>query len=80
MSTGSRLLAPPECSTVGVQQEVPPCIRSTIRPIKLVVKTVRPFGEEDYLYRCRDNTCLCPAGQTLFYQYTSVENGMTLHQ
>jgi hypothetical protein len=70
----------PESSTVSVQQEVSPLIRSTTRPMNLVAKAVMRFGEEDCLYRCQDNTYPCSAGQTLFYRYTSVENGMTLHQ
>lgn len=69
-----------ESSTVGVQQEVSLLIRSTTRPMNLVAKAVRRFGEEEYPYRCQDNIYPCPAGQTLFYRYTSVENGMTLHQ
>ncbi len=40
----------------------------------LGAKAVGRFGKDDFLYSRQDNTYLCPAGQTLSYRHTSVEN------
>ena len=37
------------------------------------------FGKQDFIYNAEDDTYRCPAGETLTWRFSSVENGMTLH-
>ena len=61
------------CERAGITVTLP-------RPMTSGAKAAGCFGKEDLLYRRQDNTYLCPAGQTLSYRHTSVENGLTPHR
>jgi hypothetical protein len=66
---GEEVLA---CGTIGVTPFVP-------KPLTSGAKAKGRFGKEDFVYNAEDNTYRCPAGETLTWRFTSVEDGMNLH-
>ena len=38
------------------------------------------FGKQDFVYQPEEDVYRCPAGATLKYHYTNVENGLTLRR
>jgi hypothetical protein len=36
------------------------------------------FGKQDFVYKPEEDVYHCPAGETLKYHYTNVENGLAM--
>ena len=66
---GEEVLA---CEALGVTPILP-------KPLTSGAKAVGRFGKPDFIYNASDNTYRCPAGETLTWRFTSVEDGKTLH-
>jgi transposase len=66
---GEEVLA---CEPLGVTPFVP-------NPLTSPAKAKGRFGKQDFIYNAQDNIYRCPAGETLTWRFSSVENGMTLH-
>ena len=49
------------------------------KPLTSGAKAKGRFGKQDFVYNPQDNTYRCPAGESLTWRFTSVEEGMTLH-
>ena len=60
------------CEALGVTPYVP-------RPMTSPAKAKGRFGKQDFNYVAADDTYRCPAGETLTWRFTSVEDGKTLH-
>ena len=65
---GEEVLA---CEPLGVTPILP-------KPLTSGAKAVGRFGKPDFIYNASDNTYRCPAGESLTWRFTSVENGMTM--
>jgi transposase len=66
---GQEVLA---CEPLGVTPILP-------KPLTSGAKAVGRFGKPDFIYNASDNTYRCPAGETLTWRFTSVEQGMNIH-
>ncbi len=66
---GEEVLA---CEPLGVTPILP-------KPLTSGAKAVGRFGKPDFIYNASDNTYRCPAGETLTWRFTSVEQGMNIH-
>jgi len=66
--SGEEVLA---CGPLGVIPYVP-------KPLTSGAKAKGRFGKQDFVYSAEDDTFRCPAGETLTWRYTSVEDGMNL--
>jgi hypothetical protein len=49
------------------------------KPLTSGAKAEGRFGKQDFVYVAEDNTYRCPAGESLTWRFSSVENGMVLH-
>jgi transposase len=67
---GEEVLA---CEALGVSPYVP-------KPMTSGAKADGRFGKQDFVYLPDQNAYRCPAGQTLPYHMTTVENGLRLHR
>ena len=67
--SGEEILA---CGPLGVTPILP-------KPLTSGAKADGRFGKQDFIYNAEDDTYRCPAGETLTWRFSSVENGMTLH-
>jgi transposase len=63
---GEEILA---CGPLGVTPYVP-------KPLTSGAKARGRFGKQDFVYNPQDNTYRCPAGESLTWRFTSVEEGM----
>jgi transposase len=50
------------------------------KPMTSGAKAEGRFGKQDFVYRPAADVYRCPAGKTLKYHYTNVENGLTLRR
>jgi transposase len=50
------------------------------KPMTSGAKADGRFGKQDFVYRPEADTYGCPAGQSLRFHYTNVENGLTLRR
>ncbi|MEO6340492.1 MAG: IS1182 family transposase [Caulobacteraceae bacterium] len=66
---GEEVLA---CEPLGVTPILP-------KPLTSGAKAMGRFGKPDFIYNASDNTYRCPAGETLTWRFTSVEQGMNIH-
>jgi transposase len=66
---GEEVLA---CAPIGVTPYVP-------KPLTSGAKAEGRFGKQDFVYVPENDTYRCPAGESLTWRYTTVENGMNLH-
>jgi transposase len=66
---GEEVLA---CEPLGVTPILP-------KPLTSGAKAMGRFGKPDFIYNASDNTFRCPAGETLTWRFTSVEQGMNIH-
>ncbi|CAA2142439.1 hypothetical protein HYPP_03462 [Hyphomicrobium sp. ghe19] len=60
------------CEAIGATPHVP-------KPLTSNAKAAGRFGKDDFVYLADQNAYRCPAGETLSYRYTRVEEGRTLH-
>jgi transposase len=66
---GEEVLA---CAPIGVTPYVP-------KPLTSGAKAEGRFGKQDFIYVPENDTYRCPAGESLTWRYTTVENEMNLH-
>jgi Transposase DDE domain len=50
------------------------------KPMTSGAKAEGRFGKQDFVYKPQEDAYRCPAGATLKYYYTNVENGLTLRR
>src|SRR5260221_75843 len=50
------------------------------KPMTSSAKAEGRFGKQDLVYKPDEDVYRCPAGETLKYYYTNVENGLTLRR
>ena len=67
--SGDEILA---CEAFGATPHVP-------KPLTSNAKAAGRFGKDDFVYLADQNAYRCPAGETLSYRYTRLEEGRTLH-
>jgi transposase len=67
--SGEEVLA---CEAIGATPHVP-------KPLTSNAKAAGRFGKDDFVYLADQNAYRCPAGETLSYRYTRIEEGRTLH-
>jgi transposase len=67
---GEEILA---CEQAGITVILP-------KPMTSGAKADGRFGKQDFVYRPEEDVYRCPAGETLTYRYTNVENGLTLRR
>jgi transposase len=67
--SGDEILA---CEAIGATPHVP-------KPLTSNAKAAGRFGKDDFVYLADENAYRCPAGETLSYRYTRLEEGKTLH-
>jgi transposase len=67
--SGEEILA---CGPLGVTPYVP-------KPLTSGAKARGRFGKQDFVYNPQDDTYRCPAGESLTWRFTSVEEGMNIH-
>ena len=60
------------CELSGITVTLP-------KPMTSTAKGKGRFGKQDFVYNPRDNTYRCPAGESLTWRFTSVEEGMNIH-
>jgi transposase len=60
------------CEPLGVVPYVP-------KPLTSGAKAEGRFSKQDFAYSAEGDTFRCPAGETLTWRFTSVEDGMNLH-
>src|SRR5687767_200857 len=65
---GEEILA---CEQAGITVTLP-------KPMTSGAKAEGRFGKQDFVYKPEEDVYHCPAGETLKYYYTNVENGLTL--
>jgi transposase len=68
--SGEEILA---CEQAGISVTLP-------KPMTSGAKADGRFGKQDFVYRPKEDVYRCPAGETLKYRYTNVENGLTLRR
>jgi transposase len=61
------------CEDAGISAHVP-------RPLTSNNQARGLFGKQDFVYVPEANAYRCPAGQSLIWRYTTIENGQTLHR
>jgi hypothetical protein len=61
------------CEQAGITVTLP-------KPMTSGAKAEGRFGKQDFVYKPEEDVDLCPAGETLKYYYTNVENGLTLRR
>jgi hypothetical protein len=67
--SGEQVLA---CEGIGATPYVP-------KPLTSNAKAAGRFGKNDFVYIAEQNAYRCPAGQTLTYRYTRIEDGLEMH-
>ena len=67
---GEEILA---CEQAGISVILP-------KPMTSGAKADGRFGKQDFVYTPEEDAYCCPAGETLTYRYTNVENGLTLRR
>ena len=67
---GEEILA---CELAGIAVTLP-------KPMTSGAKAKGRFGKQDFVYKPEEDAYRCPAGETLKYYYTNVENGLTLRR
>jgi transposase len=67
---GEEILA---CEQAGIAVTLP-------KPMTSGAKAEGRFGKQDFVYKPEEDVYRCPAGETLKYYYTNVENGLTLRR
>ena len=67
---GEEILA---CDQAGITVTLP-------KPMTSVAKSEGRFGKQDFVYMPEQDVYRCPAGETLKYYYTNVENGLALRR
>ena len=67
---GEEILA---CEQAGIAVTLP-------KPMTSGAKAEGRFGKQDFVYQPAADAYRCPAGETLKYHYTNVENGLTLRR
>ena len=67
---GEEILA---CEQAGITVTLP-------KPLTSGAKAEGRFGKQDFVYLPEEDVYRCPAGETLTYHYTNVENGLTLRR
>jgi hypothetical protein len=50
------------------------------KPMTSGSKSEGRFGKQDFVYKAEQDVYRCPAGETLIYRYTNVEDGKTLRR
>ncbi len=50
------------------------------KPMTSGAKSEGRFGKQDFVHRPEEDVYRCPAGETLTYRYTNMENGLTLRR
>ena len=61
------------CEQAGITVTLP-------KPMTSGAKAEGRFGKQDFVYQPDEDVYHCPAGATLKYRYTNVENGLTLRR
>jgi hypothetical protein len=61
------------CEQAGITVTLP-------KPMTSSAKAEGRFGKQDFVYKPDEDVYRCPAGETLKYYYTNVENGLTLRR
>ena len=61
------------CEQAGITVTLP-------KPMTSGAKAEGRFGKQDFVYQPEQDVYRCPAGETLKYRYTNVENGLTLRR
>jgi transposase len=61
------------CEQAGITVTLP-------KPMTSGAKAEGRFGKQDFVYQPAEDVYHCPAGETLKYHYTNVENGLTLRR
>jgi hypothetical protein len=61
------------CEQAGITVTLP-------KPMTSGAKAEGRFGKQDFVYQPEEDVYHCPAGETLKYYYTNVENGLTLRR
>ena len=61
------------CEQAGITVTLP-------KPMTSGAKAEGRFGKQDFVYQPEEDVYRCPAGATLKYHYTNVENGLTLRR
>jgi hypothetical protein len=61
------------CEQAGITVTLP-------KPMTSGAKAQGRFGKQDFVYQPAEDVYRCPAGATLKYHYTDVENGLTLRR
>ena len=61
------------CEQAGITVTLP-------KPMTSGAKAEGRFGKQDFVYQPAEDVYRCPAGATLKYHYTNVENGLTLRR
>ena len=67
---GEEILA---CEQAGITVTLP-------KPMTSGAKAEGRFGKQDFVYQPEQDVYRCPAGETLKYYYTNVENGLRLRR
>lgn len=67
--SGEQILA---CEAIGATPYVP-------KPLTSNAKAAGRFDKNDFVYNAERNAYRCPAGQTLTYRYTRIEDGLEMH-
>jgi hypothetical protein len=61
------------CEQAGITVTLP-------KPMTSGAKSEGRFGKQDFVYKAEQDVYRCPAGETLIYRYTNVEDGKTLRR
>jgi transposase len=66
-------------------EEILACEQASItvtlpKPMTSGAKSEGRYGKQDFVYRPEEDAYRCPAGETLKYYYTNVENGLALRR
>jgi hypothetical protein len=60
------------CERAGMTPYLP-------KPLTSGAKAEGRFGKQDFVHVAENNTCRCPAGESLTWRFASVGHGMVLH-
>jgi transposase len=61
------------CEDAGISVTLP-------KPQTSGAKAEGRFGKQDFVYKPEEDAYLCPAGETLRYRFTNVQDGKTVHR
>jgi transposase len=61
------------CEDAGISVTLP-------KPQTSGAKAEGRFGKQDFVYKPEEDAYLCPAGETLPYRFTNVQDGKTVHR